>query len=173
MNAVSPKLLSDKPEWVAIDALTRSETKAAYAYWLRKRGERPMPRRTDIDPSEIRQLLPCLLIVDVLHETPPDYYFRIEGEAVRDAVGFRRAGRRLTEIKSLMNAEAYEWTVARLNAVCTEKLPKAQASTLAKIGRSFYEVEIVSLPLSDDGDRVDRIFQCIGFLKRPGVVPGP
>ena len=169
MSAVSSNMSSGTlPAWIAVETLTQRETKAAYSYWLKKRGDRLMPRRTDIDPSEIAPLLACVSIIDVLTEPMSDYFYRIEGEAVRQALGFRRMGYRLSEFKSQMSGGAYESTVERLDMVCTEKRPKAQASSMAMIGRKFCQFDVVSLPLSQDGHQVDRIFQCIGFLKRPG-----
>jgi len=35
-----------------------------YAYWLKKRGDRLMPRRADIEPADIKPLLPSLFHPD-------------------------------------------------------------------------------------------------------------
>src|SRR5580658_1065080 len=39
---------------------------ALYAYWNTLRGGRPLPRRADIDPTEIPKLLPQILMYDVV-----------------------------------------------------------------------------------------------------------
>ena len=46
------------------------DTVALYGYWREKRGERLMPRRSDIDPTEIP---PRLLPGITLNTTPDDY----------------------------------------------------------------------------------------------------
>ncbi|MGP1397760.1 MAG: PAS domain-containing protein [Inquilinaceae bacterium] len=47
-------------------------------YWEQKRGDRPMPARKDIDPTELVSLLPRLKLVDVEHN-PRRYRFRLVG----------------------------------------------------------------------------------------------
>jgi hypothetical protein len=126
-----------------------------------------MPHPKDIDPVEIPALLPYLAVVEVLNETPPDYVYRIEGELVQKAIGFRRMGRRFSEFKAAYG-DVYERATTRFEVVCKAKAPHAQTSILTGLGQEFYTIEVASLPLSRDGDRVDRIFHCIGFLKRPG-----
>jgi len=38
---------------------------AMYDYWLAKRGSRTMPARADLEPAEIKKLLPMMVLVDV------------------------------------------------------------------------------------------------------------
>jgi hypothetical protein len=152
--------------WISLEALSQKEPRAAYDYWLRKRGDRAMPHPKDINPAEIGRLLPYVALVDVLEESPPDYFFRIEGELVQRAIGFRRMGQRLSKFKKEYGP-VYERAMRRFEAVCAEKVPMAQTSTLTRLGRGFYTIEVVVLPFSQDDLRVDRILHCIGFLKRP------
>lgn len=167
MSGISkPPAKTNHVKWIALEALTQPQPKAAYSYWLKKRKDRLMPHPKDIDPIEIPQLLPYLAIVEVLHESPPDYFFRIEGEFVQKAIGFRRMGRRFSEFKDKYG-DVYHRATTRFEAVCNAKAPHAQTSILTGLGQDFYTIEVASLPLSCDGDRVDRIFHCIGFLKRP------
>ncbi|MGH7223934.1 MAG: PAS domain-containing protein [Gemmataceae bacterium] len=37
-----------------------------YAYWRRKRGDRPLPACSDIDLSEIKRILPHVMLFDVV-----------------------------------------------------------------------------------------------------------
>jgi hypothetical protein len=155
--------------WIPVEALSQKEPRAAYDYWLRKRGDRAMPQPRDIDPTEIGPLLPAVTLVGVLDETPPDYFFRIAGELLKLATGFQCMGHRLSELKD-RHGVWYERCVERFDAVCAEKAPKANTSILTGLGRSFYTLEIVWLPLSQDGNRVDRIFSCIGLVQCPEKV---
>jgi hypothetical protein len=41
------------------------DVRAMYDYWLAKRGGRAMPARADLEPVEIKKLLPMLVLVDV------------------------------------------------------------------------------------------------------------
>ena len=50
-------------------------------YWQRTRGDRRMPARRDIDPLEIPDLLPNIVLVDVESE-PLDFRYRLIGTAI-------------------------------------------------------------------------------------------
>jgi hypothetical protein len=61
-----------------------------YAYW-RSRCRDGMPQRADIDPIDLRSLLPRLALVDVL--SGPRFHYRVAGtELVRD-LGYELTGR--------------------------------------------------------------------------------
>jgi hypothetical protein len=46
--------------------ITDEMIQAGYDYWLCKRGVRDMPSRVDLDPAEIKRILPSVMLVDVL-----------------------------------------------------------------------------------------------------------
>jgi hypothetical protein len=52
-----------------------------YAYWRRKAAGRKLPRRADIDPTEIPHLLPHIRLVDVVG--PGWFRYRLVGTEVR------------------------------------------------------------------------------------------
>ena len=41
-----------------IEDVPSSRARRMHQYWLDKKGERPMPARSDIEPTEIKDLLP-------------------------------------------------------------------------------------------------------------------
>jgi hypothetical protein len=125
-----------------------------------------MPGRKDIEPTEIPKLLAYVAIVEVLHEEPMDYLFRVEGEAVQTAIGFRRMGRKLSELVDQLGS-VYPRARTRLDACRDGAVPLAYTSRLTGLNRSFYAIESLLAPLSNDGQRVDQILICIGFLTRP------
>ncbi len=47
------------------------------------------------------------------------------------------------------------------------KKPMTGTATLTGIGRGFYTIEWVCLPLSRDGDNVHRILSCVGVISGP------
>ena len=67
-----------------------------FAYWLRLRGDRLMPRFADIDPVEIPKALSRLYILDVL--PGGDFIYRLAGEDVSDRYGPSLKGKRISEI---------------------------------------------------------------------------
>jgi hypothetical protein len=148
---------------LALEALTEPQPQAAYAYWQAKRQGRAMPAPNDIDPAEIPKLLPYMTLIEVLHEEPVDYVYRIEGEAVRLAFGFRRMGERLSAIEDRLGA-AYPGFRDRLETVRFSREPLAHSSMMTQLRHKLFVMETVLLPLSRSGEGVDRIMACTGFI---------
>ena len=65
-------------------------------YWLEKRGDRRCPDKTDIDPVDLRALLPDLLLYDA---APDDgqFRYRLVGERATRMIG--REARGLTQVE--------------------------------------------------------------------------
>ena len=64
-----------------------------YDYWLAKCAGRPFPDRADLDPAEIKDVLPHLTIVErTCGEAAPRFRYRLIGTAVVEAVGRDRTG---------------------------------------------------------------------------------
>jgi hypothetical protein len=155
-----------REHFIAVAELTMPEPKAAYAYWLAKKGTRPFPSRADIQPTEIPKLLPYITLLDVIHEEPVDYRFRIEGDTVERVIGYRRMGRRLSELTSTLGP-AYESAYRHFDEARKAAAPLAYRSQLTGVGRGLFEVEKLIVPLSNDGKRVDQLLRCIGILRQP------
>ena len=155
-----------KAKWIALEDLREPQPRAALAYWLAKRGERLMPHPKDISPAEIPKLLPYISLVDFVAGSPPDYFYRIEGDAVRTAIGFNRMGHHFSDFRDYLGP-VYPRAVDRLQCAFASSIPLAQTSMLSGLGRSFYTIEIVFLPFSLEGNKVDRIMMCMGILQRP------
>src|SRR5215468_7759400 len=70
----------------AKDILGSRRVAQLYEYWCGKRGARLMPARSDIDPGEIKPLLPYLLISE-LSDEPVRVRYRLAGARVVEAFG--------------------------------------------------------------------------------------
>jgi len=55
-------------------------------YLKRKRGSRPLPSRADIDPTEIRDFLPYVVLVDIQPD-PLRVYYRLVGTRIAEFYG--------------------------------------------------------------------------------------
>lgn len=76
-----------------------------YAYWLAKRGSRPMPRRADLDPAEIpAPLLPGITLVDVVADSRR-YVYRLVGTMEVEVRGHDPTGKSVAEAFFGENAE--------------------------------------------------------------------
>ncbi|TDQ78493.1 PAS domain-containing protein [Dongia mobilis] len=136
------------------DGITSPRIRRLLDYWYSKRHGNALPRRDDIDPGEIRDLLPNLVLVDI--EQPFRIRYRLVGTRVADFNRIDFTGRYLDELRwdgQGRYTRAYQLaSTAREPVFGFDSWPLARDHT----GRS----EIVLLPLSADGKRVDR---CIGL----------
>ena len=76
--------------------ITDARLRQAHDYWRRKAAGRAMPRRADIDPTEIPKLLPDVMLVDVLPQRR--YRYRLIGTENTQAHGINATGRYLDEV---------------------------------------------------------------------------
>src|SRR5512134_2408129 len=60
------------------------------AYWEERRGSRLVPLRQDIDPTDLKDLLPYIIIGE-LQRNPFRVRYRLGGAAVNDALGYNIA----------------------------------------------------------------------------------
>jgi hypothetical protein len=68
-----------------------------FDYWIEKKGDRIAPTRAEIDPGEIRALLPNVFLVERVGE-PPRYRYRLVGTTVVKEFGEEITGRYLDEV---------------------------------------------------------------------------
>jgi hypothetical protein len=68
-----------------------------YAYWLKQRGDRRMPRRADIDPAGIKSLLPNLFLTEFTLN-PFRVRYRLIGTEIVNHAHFDFTGRYLDEL---------------------------------------------------------------------------
>ena len=81
----------------AIDDL---RLRALYDYWQRKRGDRALPSRADIDPIELKDLLGNLFLVDVNYQ-PLSFRYRLAGTNIVQVLGRELTGRTADELDGL------------------------------------------------------------------------
>lgn len=127
-----------------------------YAYWQRIRGERQMPARADIDPAEIKALLPYMILVDVVYDAAmrPDFVYRLVGTREVEIRGNDPTGRRV--------AEAFHGPSAENAVECYARVVQAGAPLLddeyfARDGDRYADEANLFLPLSNDGRTVNMV----------------
>lgn len=140
------------------DAITSPRIHRLLAYWLEKRGNRPMPTRDDIDPGEIRDLLPNIVMVDI--EVPFRVRYRLVGTRVADFNRIDFTGRYLDDLRwdgLGRYSRAYRYT-------CDHGVPVYGVDTWPLARDHSGRSEIGILPLSPDGKTVDRCIAIEDFL---------
>jgi hypothetical protein len=123
--------------------------------WKRTASGRMAPKREEITPSLLRTALPWIWMMDVL-DGGKDFRFRIAGERVIEFMGRRHAGELLSD--NLDNP-----FFQRMRAILAEchlrKKPVAAGPIRSNLkGKEFFEMEIVVMPLSEDGQHVTTLF---------------
>ncbi|MBT3534584.1 MAG: PAS domain-containing protein [Rhodospirillaceae bacterium] len=157
----------DANHWVNMDpmlALTDERLAELLAYWRKKRGGRFLPARGDIDPGELKPHLGRLHLIDVEYD-PFRLRYRLIGTATTKVLDRDMTGRYFDEIyPPHILAEAirsYSWLVEN-------KRPLRQFGNAIYADKSIYDFEVINLPLSNDGVRVNMVLGELVFsLARP------
>ncbi len=135
------------------------------AYWQRKAAGRLAPPPRDIDPGEIKRLLPFISIADVLHE-PFDLRFRLVGTAIVEATGYDFTGRSFREMPVTTGIDIWMAHYAR---VVNGKQP-FYGRYRGDLGPELVRyVEHGAFPLSSDGSTVARIIEIEDWSEIRGV----
>ncbi len=119
-------------------------------YWQAK-AKGKVPSRSDVDPVDVRELLPNLMMIDMVGE-PVRFRYRLVGTRVVQYTGFDFTGRCLDEMV-FQGRDFMEQCYRRLVA---EKRPIFGHYAWLVRSRHFGQCEFGLFPLSDDGATVNR-----------------
>ena len=142
--------------------LSNELIREGYDYWLRKRGARAMPSRADIDPNEIKRVLPHVLLVDVLG--PHQYRYRLIGTECVIAHGINAAG--LTLDEALKDYQYKAHVIGLYDQCVKDRRPLYSESLFYQSGALDHHLKVLFMPLSNDGTTVNMVFaiQIIQFI---------
>lgn len=138
-----------------LSTLTSDDLKRLLAYWSTKCDGRAAPRRGDIDPLEVPDLLPILHLIDVLHD-PLRFRHRLVGTAVTQALGRDVTGK---FVGPDLYGPATQEVVDSLTRLTTEIRPFRRLSRLTWHNQEWRILETLELPLVDDDGRVSMILR--------------
>lgn len=124
-----------------------------FDYWLRSADGRRMPARSDLDPLKVPRLLPHLGLID-LRDGPAEASFRLAGTRLHEIYGQEITGMRADDVFS-GDAASY-WRRVH-DRVVDMGVPLHGVLRGPAQGRDHVVLFWLRLPLSEDGDRVDRI----------------
>jgi len=132
----------------------------ALAYWMQKRGDRLMPSRRDIDPTEIpRKILPNLQLIDVV-DGGARFRYRLVGTATVEAYGKDFTGQHPDEIFSPDLRNFLHDTFCR---VCRSQAPLYLRNRYITARNLQLFSARIYMPLSDDAAEVSHIFGVLRF----------
>lgn len=132
---------------------------ALYSYWSDKRGDRSMPSRADVDPAELRGLLPHLLLLDVV-DGGQDFRYRLVGTEIERHIGRQVTGRLIGEA---LSGDYLAYILSLHQRVLTEKAPVYSENSFGEgqpgygLVAAYKRAYRLMLPLAKDGRTVDML----------------
>lgn len=128
-------------------------------YWTEKKAGRIAPARRDIEPADLRDLLPNVFLVDV-ERHPTRFRFRLVGTEIVEAYGIDATGRFLDDLDFSDRAPS---VIAHYAAAVTTREPSCHSVQFTRGSGRHLSYERVILPLSADGVSVDMLLGGICF----------
>jgi hypothetical protein len=132
-----------------------------YDYWDRTRGERRMPSRAQVDPSEMRFVLSHLMLIDVM-QPASKFRVRLQGTEVAWWLGTDLTGKMLDELRP-----------PDLRSLIGERFVQCIAfrAPFYKAGRHLINglprlLSTLILPLSADDRNVDKLLVVLRCAER-------
>ncbi|MES1152951.1 MAG: PAS domain-containing protein [Dongia sp.] len=132
------------------DRLPLPQLRQLYDFWERKRAGRRWPKRSDVDPLEMKFALGNIDLVEITYD-PIVFLFRISGSNIDRDEGFNMQGKTLDEYPLPQHREAVRKTYMRAlekGEPDYEEIERLDEGKVVRYGRLI-------LPLSEAGDRVD------------------
>jgi hypothetical protein len=145
----------------AMPPIKHPKLRQLYEYWDGKRGGRAMPSRADLDPVDIRFAIGDVILVDVLDEEPPRFRIRLHGTNLSERTNFDLTGKMLDEMPA---PEFRELSTRSFRKVRRTREP-LHALAARRLDGRMQRYEAIILPLSSDGERVDRLM--VGMIFEP------
>ncbi|WP_339831023.1 PAS domain-containing protein [uncultured Parvibaculum sp.] len=153
IDTASPVTLLAAPE--------NADAIALHDYWQSKRGERPMPDRADIRPSDFARMLPSLAIIEVI-DGGRDFRFRLFGSELANWMGCDRTDQYFSE---MLPAPGADITPAQVQQRWTD----VARAGLAAAGPLFWKAPVLSaqavltmhavvMPLTAGGCEIAQLF---------------
>jgi hypothetical protein len=132
-----------------------------YDYWTSRRHDGRLPRREDIDPGELSDLLPNIFLVDV-EEAPRRYRVRLAGTEVVACFGVDMTGKTIDQYDL---ADERASVLEQYDLVVATREPSYKRHEFWTAAYEHHlNYERLLLPLSSDGDHIDKMLGCTFVL---------
>ena len=142
--------------------LERPELRRLLEYWqAKRRALGRLPARADIDPLEMRFALGHLILADVEHGDPIRFRHRLIGTHIVEHAGYDATGLYVDEVP---DGELASHIIPSYRRVVATREPVSERIRGAVGGRPT-NLEMLRLPLSIDGERVDMVLTGAYFMR--------
>ncbi len=118
-------------------------------YWDSKRGDRELPARSDIDPADIKHMLPGICILDIEYNDTGfnRARFRLAGTEIIEMAGFEVTGHYVDEIVA---EEIYQEIQEQFKGLVSSNKPSYRRFRWPGSPREY---ERVMVPVGEPGSR--------------------
>lgn len=149
-----------------LDSLDIADLTFVHEVWQRRRGSRRAPARADFDLPDLKSVVSRLLIIEVMRD-PLDYVYRFAGGET-----YRIHGRELTgrSIRQLANEAWRRFLLSDLEELCATWEPQFVRLDFTNQDGNPRSYHVLRLPLSDDGQTVNKIMVMQNFGIDPDSV---
>jgi len=137
------------------DELQSGMLSGVHAAWRDTTAGRLAPKREEITPALLKTALPWIWMIDVV-DRGADFRFRLAGDRVIQFMGRRYAG-------ELLSSFAEEPFFQRMRHALLECLRRREPVAVGPMrslmkGKEYLDLEVVVLPLSEDGSEITTLF---------------
>lgn len=130
-------------------------------YWDAKRGSRPMPSRADIHPSEMKEHLGWVLMIEVFPDLS-EFRYKLIGTLVTQYFLSDATGKTVSEAFARHGPAAIKAVKAVLRKTARDKVPMRAFGEAGWVAPGYEQFDALYLPLSDNGETVNMILH--GFV---------
>ena len=137
-----------------IDDVPSSRARRMHAYWTAKKGDRLLPARADMEPSEMKDLLPHVILTRLEYE-PFRVLYKLVGTRAVENAGMDYSGRYLDEL-DFVSEFGTDWP-ATYRAIARDKVPVFGLCKIKFTDGVIKPYVVAMFPLSTDGVTVDQV----------------
>jgi hypothetical protein len=148
----------------ALKAAEAESLQRLQAYWESKKGGRAAPPKAAIDPAELRDLLPNILLIDVIGD-PPRFRARLFGSALVAAYGEEVTGKFGEDVDL---DEVHDELMSFVERATAECKPQYLRTAFTKHDGRHLQYEQILLPLSEDGTKVNMLLSAYSVERAYG-----
>ncbi len=138
----------------SIDEVPSTRARRMFRYWTEKKGARRMPSRADIDPGEIKDLLPNVILTRIEY-APFRVLYKLVGTKAVENAGLDYSGHYLDEML-FVSELGTDWP-GTYRTIATEKEPVLGLCQIKFTDGVIKPYVVAMFPLSSDGEQVDQV----------------
>ena len=142
-----------------IDQIQIPVLRKLYAYWDNVRGERALPAWRDFDVHHLSFIASNILLIEVHHD-PLTFRFRAHGLQLAWRIGYDMTGKVVDDLPHPQNRAVL---LERCRDLVSNRRPYIGQGRRNVAGREV-PYEVVWLPLSEDGQRVNLLLGGLEYL---------